>query len=107
MHCVACNTVRLKRVMDEVCACVPLYHVHGCLQEDDSPDITQRIPVVLEGATCRGNEQALTMCPGFELRGARFSCRHDADVHLVCSNGRNSGVTFTLGIFRQRECPQL
>lgn len=65
------------------------------LQEDDEPDRTKRVPIVLEGATCRGMENSLSMCPGFELRGAPFSCRHDADVYLVCSNGTNPGVQHT------------
>lgn len=67
------------------------------LQEDDDEAITSRVPIVLQlgGLLCRGTEEALPECPGFEL-GARLSlrprCSHSTDVYLVCSNGPDPGA---------------
>ena len=63
------------------------------MQEDDDEASTARVPIVLPGLECSGTEQAISTCPDFELARVPAACRHDADVHLVCYNGPNPGVT--------------
>lgn len=61
------------------------------VQEDADEATTARIPIVLAGLSCGGTEQSLEACPGLNLGQTPPACRHDADVHLVCSSRPNPG----------------
>ena len=67
------------------------------IQEDDNEVSTARVPIVLATQQCSGGEQAITACPNFQLRRPPTVCRHESDVHLVCYNGPNPGVTTLCG----------
>ena len=67
------------------------------MQEDDNKVSTARVPIVLATQECSGGEQAITACPNFQLRRPPTVCRHESDVHLVCYNGPNPGVTTLRG----------
>lgn len=63
------------------------------MQENEKAD-TERVPIVLAGATCEGTEDRLSNCPNFSLGRRRIpnTCSHEIDVYLVCSNGPDPGV---------------
>ena len=63
------------------------------MQEDDDEASTARVPIVLAGLRCTGAEQAITACPDFQLGRPPAVCRHNADVHLLCYNSPDPGVT--------------
>jgi len=74
--------------------CYAMYCVETSheVQEDDDADSTARVPIVLAGLVCEGTEQSISACFDFSLGRAPTMCRHEADVHLVCSNGPNAGT---------------
>ena len=67
------------------------------VQEDDDPASTARVPIVLAGLNCTGMEQSISGCSDFRLGRGRTNCRHDIDVHLVCSSGPNPGTPSRCG----------
>ena len=70
----------------------PRVHWRGaCVQEDDDEERSFRVPTVLAGSQCRGDEPALAACPDYNLAREVSACGRSRDVHLVCYNGPNPG----------------
>lgn len=101
--------------------CVSMFCVHqwdhymvnsngALVQEDPDPERTARIPIVLGGAQCEGNETALSLCPEFEFGRILRKCRHQADVFLACLNEQDGGEHLLFspvtrqGPLRQQSC---
>lgn len=62
-----------------------------CMQEDPDPERTSRVPIVLGGSQCEGNEDSISSCTGFQRIGVSGTCTHEADVFLHCFDGDTSG----------------
>lgn len=76
------------------------------VQEDTNEALTERVPVVLAGAGCRGMEASLVDCAGVELGRVGERCDHftsrKANVHLVCFNGPDDGAALPAFHFARR-----
>eukprot|EP00892_Ulva_mutabilis_P007855 jgi/Ulvmu1/5441/UM223_0002.1 len=63
-----------------------------CVQGFVSLEEYSRIPFVLSGARCEGNETALTQCPGVEVGSAFELCSLQEVLSIQCFNGSDPGT---------------
>lgn len=52
----------------------------------------RRIPILVAGATCTGDEDSLTDCPGFGFGNNTDACGLTNNLIISCFNGPNAGV---------------
>lgn len=62
-----------------------------CLQEGQTDDGQRRIPILLAGADCTGNEATLAECPGSGLDGSVQQCGLSDIVTLICFSNLDPG----------------
>lgn len=68
-----------------------LSHCGTCLQGVQTDGSVRRVPILLAGANCTGDETALNECQGSGLGGSTLQCGLRNIVSLICYSNRDPG----------------